>query len=67
VVTREADWFVAQCLEVDVASQGESGDEALLNLREALELFNTDPVATDTPYFTQIEVRTCAALAIPVP
>ncbi len=37
-IWREGDWFVAQCLEVDVASQGESEDEALGNLREALEL-----------------------------
>jgi len=36
---REGDLFVAQCLEVDVASQGSSVQEALTNLREALELF----------------------------
>lgn len=35
-VTQEARLFVAQCLEVDVASQGTSVDEALENLREAL-------------------------------
>jgi len=37
-ITQEDDLFVAQCLEVDVASQGESPDEAIANLREALEL-----------------------------
>jgi len=37
-ITQEDDLFVAQCLEVDVASQGESPDEAVANLREALEL-----------------------------
>jgi predicted RNase H-like HicB family nuclease len=37
-VSKEGNWFVAQCLEVDVASQGETEDEALGNLREALEL-----------------------------
>lgn len=42
----EGDWFVAQCLEVDVASQGESEDEALDNLREALELHFEEPRAT---------------------
>ena len=30
---------MAQCLEVDVASQGETEEEALANLEEALELF----------------------------
>lgn len=37
-VIREGGWFVAQCLEVDVASQGAPEAEALTNLREALEL-----------------------------
>lgn len=34
-ITREGEWFVAQCLEVDVASQGKTEEEALDNLREA--------------------------------
>ena len=42
-ISREDDWFIAQCLEVDVASQGESEDEALVNLREALELYFEPP------------------------
>ena len=37
-VWQEDDWFIAQCLEVDVASQGGSEAEALVNLREAVEL-----------------------------
>ena len=41
-VTQEGAWYVAQALEVDVASQGESVEEALENLREALTpLFRT--------------------------
>lgn len=36
---REGDLFVAQCLEVDIASQGSTSAEALENLREAVELF----------------------------
>lgn len=31
--------FVALCPEIDVASQGETVEEALANLREAVELF----------------------------
>ncbi|MCY4456305.1 MAG: type II toxin-antitoxin system HicB family antitoxin [Chloroflexi bacterium] len=38
-VTREGGWFVAQALDVDVASQGETVDQALANLREALMLY----------------------------
>ncbi len=43
-VSKEGNWFVAQCLEVDVASQGETEDEALANLREALELNFEPPI-----------------------
>ena len=35
---QEDDWFIAQCLEVDIASQGRSEEEVLVNLGEALEL-----------------------------
>jgi predicted RNase H-like HicB family nuclease len=45
-VWREGKWFVSQCLEVDVASQGESEEEALANLKEALELHSEPPQAT---------------------
>ncbi len=41
-VTREEGWYVAQCLEVDVASQGETIEEALENLKEAVELLLED-------------------------
>jgi len=44
-VWQEGDWFVAQCLEVDVASQGRTEVEALDNLREALELYFEPPQA----------------------
>jgi len=37
-VWKEDDWYVAQCLEIDVASQGKSKKEALGNLSEALKL-----------------------------
>jgi predicted RNase H-like HicB family nuclease len=45
-VRQEGEWFVAQCREVDVASQGLTEDEALDNLREALELHFEPPRAT---------------------
>jgi predicted RNase H-like HicB family nuclease len=38
-VHREDDWYVSQCLEVDVASQGRTIDEALANLAEAVVLY----------------------------
>ncbi|HLL89179.1 MAG TPA: type II toxin-antitoxin system HicB family antitoxin [Tepidisphaeraceae bacterium] len=39
VLEREGDGYVALCPEVDVASQGDTLDEARANLREAVELF----------------------------
>ena len=35
----EDDWFIAQAIEMEIASQGQSEREALLNLREAIELY----------------------------
>lgn len=42
-IWREGEWFIAQRLEVDIASQGETEDEALANLAEALELHFEPP------------------------
>jgi len=39
VLIREGDGFVALCPELDVASQGDSVEDAKANLREAVELF----------------------------
>ncbi|MFL6375090.1 MAG: type II toxin-antitoxin system HicB family antitoxin [Pyrinomonadaceae bacterium] len=38
-IWREDDGYVSLCSEVDVASQGETVEEARNNLREAVELF----------------------------
>lgn len=56
-VWREGEWFVAQALETDVASQGHSIDEALDNLREALELHFEEPVATVYPEIRRVEIE----------
>ena len=59
-VCKEGDWYVAQALETDVASQGETFDEALDNLREALELHFEPPVPTVSPQIRRIEVEVAA-------
>lgn len=48
-VWQEGEWFVARCREVDVASQGLTEEEALDNLREAVELHFEPPRATVLP------------------
>ncbi|HEX3787549.1 MAG TPA: type II toxin-antitoxin system HicB family antitoxin [Pseudonocardiaceae bacterium] len=60
-VHQEDDWYVAQCLEVDVASQGQTIPEALNNLAEAVGLY-LDEVSepqqhvTTTPLVTYFQV-----------
>jgi predicted RNase H-like HicB family nuclease len=41
-ISHEGEWYVARALEVEVTSQGHTIDEALANLREALELYFED-------------------------
>lgn len=60
-VVREGDWYIAQCLEVDVASQGATEDEAVRNLREALELHFAPPRAEAAPSVRRIEADIDAA------
>ena len=60
VVWQEDEWFIAQCLEVDVASQGKTEKEALENLRDALTLHFTPPVATILPNVQKIELEVAA-------
>ena len=60
-VWKEGDWFVSQCLDVDVASQGRTEEEAMENLREALALHFEPPVATHPPRIRHIEVEVGAA------
>ena len=58
-ITHESPWYVARCLEVEVASQGETIDEALANLKEALELYFEDAPAPDVgepPIIASVEV-----------
>jgi len=60
VVWQEGKWFVAQCLENDVASQGITEKKAIENLREALTLHFTPPIATILPNVQKIELEVAA-------
>ena len=39
VIEKEGNDYVALCPELDIASQGETVEEATVNLKEAVELF----------------------------
>ncbi len=63
IIEREGDGYVAFCPEVDIASQGDSIEQARENLREALELFFESAPPEEVKqrlheevYITQIEV-----------
>jgi predicted RNase H-like HicB family nuclease len=63
IIEREGDGYVALCPEYDIASQGDTIEEARANLTEALELFfeTASPAEVQTRlraevYVTQVEV-----------
>jgi predicted RNase H-like HicB family nuclease len=60
-VWREGSWYVSLCLEFDIASQGETEEEALANLKEAIELHFERPQASRPPKVRMIEVEVGAA------
>lgn len=42
IIWKEGNYYVGQCLNIDVSSFGETKQEALDNLREAVELYLED-------------------------
>ena len=66
IIEREGDGYVALCPELDVASQGESIEDARKNLQEAVELFLEKADLSEIErrehseiYVTHLEVTTC--------
>ena len=59
-VCKEGEWYVAQALEMDVASQGTSVDEALSDPREALELPFEPSVPNHAPKICRIDAELTA-------
>jgi predicted RNase H-like HicB family nuclease len=58
-IQKEENWYVAKCLENNVASQGKSIEEAMAQLKEALELFfedNTDVPINQQTFVTTMEI-----------
>lgn len=57
VVYREGEHYVAQCLNLDISSFGNTEADALANLQEALELYFEDAPASDAVPVEAAEVR----------
>lgn len=60
IIQKDDDWYVAKCLENSVASQGKTVEEAIANLKEALELYyediRSDIVEPRQTFVTTLEV-----------
>lgn len=63
IIEKEDKMYVALCPELDIASQGDSVEEARQNLKEAIELFLEHASATEIKerlhtelFITQLEV-----------
>ena len=58
IIQKEENWYVAKCLDNNIASQGKTIEEAMANLKEALELYMQDeePVKPKEIFITTLEV-----------
>ena len=58
IIQKEENWYVAKCLDNNVASQGKTIEEAMSNLKEALELYmqNEEPEKPKEIFITTLEV-----------
>ena len=63
-IEQEETWYVATCLENDIASQGKTIDEAMANLKEAIAMYYEDEAKkeelnfphSEQIYITRLEV-----------
>ena len=51
VVYQEGKYFVSQCLNMDVSSFGDTIDEAVENLKDAVSLYLADDVSCHHPEY----------------
>jgi predicted RNase H-like HicB family nuclease len=63
IIKKEEEWFVATCLENNIASQGKTIDDAIINLKEAIALYYEDEkiealsfMENDQIYITTLEM-----------
>ncbi|MDR3302852.1 MAG: type II toxin-antitoxin system HicB family antitoxin [Treponema sp.] len=56
IIKQEEEWVVATCLENNIASQGKTIDEALVNLKEAISLYYDDEVRDELNVFPNNQI-----------
>lgn len=62
VVWKEGEYYISQCLEVEVSSFGKTRKKALNNLQDALELYFEDiplpkKLGVKNPIITSVELQ----------
>lgn len=57
-IYREGKWYIAQAIELGVASQGKTIEEAKKNLVEAVELYLEDEDPADIPQLEEKPILT---------
>lgn len=60
MVKKKGDWYISSCLELDMSSQGKTIEEAVSNLKEAVELYIEIDGATlpiKRPFLTTFKVE----------
>lgn len=58
IIEKEENWYVAKCIDNNIASQGKNIEDALKNLKEAIELYYEDeePINPKEIFVTTLEV-----------
>jgi predicted RNase H-like HicB family nuclease len=56
IVWKEDDYYVAQCLNIDVSSFGDTKKEALSHLNEALDLYFEDTNVRSVSHIQRAEI-----------
>ena len=64
VITRESKFFVSDCPELGITSQGLTLDESLENLKEAIRLYFKDEDVSQLPPFDQAPLLTTVEVQV---
>ena len=62
-IYKEDGFYVAQCLNVDVSSFGDSVEEAIVNIKEAFELYFEDADPADYRKEEEVLIGECLVSA----
>lgn len=54
IIQKEDEWYVAKCIDNNIASQGKTVEESIKKLKEAIELYyeNEEPITPKETYIT---------------